>query len=192
MLKAILKGSLGASIRQADIGSADKMECSGLTLEETHRGVPKDMLPNAIANNPGAYNSLSRPDATLQCHGSPPRIEVMEVKICRDTDRNTQLERADKQHAELLSHMRGPHGSTLINLNTFAFGATGTIYTDNLEQLVKLGVDHASAKQTLRKVHTSLVQDLHTIVCARRAQEGPPTHTYPPNAHRPRHKGCDR
>jgi ribonuclease HI len=168
LVKAILKGSLGANIIQADIGSTDKLAQAGMTLSDAHRCVPKDRLPADVANNPEAYGSLSRPDATL-ISDYPPRLEVVEVKVCRDTDRSVQLERAEKQHNTLISHMRRTRAA--VQLNTFAFGATGTIYTDNLDQLVKLGVDRASAKKALRKIHNSLVQDLHTIVCTRRAQE---------------------
>jgi ribonuclease HI len=168
LVKAILKGSLGANIIQADIGSADKLARAGMTLSDAHRYIPKDRLPADVANNPEAYGSLSRPDATLT-RDYPPQLEVVEVKVCRDTDRSVQLERAEKQHTELISHMRRTRAT--VQLNTFAFGATGTIYTDNLDQMVKLGVDRASAKKALRKIHNSLVHDLHTIVCTRRAQE---------------------
>jgi ribonuclease HI len=169
LLKAILKGSLGACIHQADIGCADKLAAAGLTLDDAHRRVGKDLLPRDVASNQTLYDSLSRPDATLICN-SPPRVEVLEVKICRDTDRSVQLERADKQHAALLSHMERKLASS-VKLTTFAFGATGTVYTDNLDQLVRLGVDAPTARRTLRKIHDSVVQDLHTIVCTRRHQE---------------------
>jgi ribonuclease HI len=195
LLKAVLKGRLGANIVQADIGSVEKLTQAGLTLDQAHRCVPKHLLPDAVANDPATYNSLSRPDATLVCD-LPPRIEVIEVKVCRDTDRSVQLERADKQHATIMSHIRQECFCSPVSLTTFAFGATGTIYKDNLDQLVTLGVDQASAKRALRKIHNSLVSDLHSIVGTRRAQEGPSPSTHRTNpatqpAHRT-HKGRNR
>jgi hypothetical protein len=187
LLKSILKGRLGGRVIQADIGSADKLSAMGLTLADAHRQIPKDQLPTTVTSDPIAYQSLSRPDATVECN-DPPRIEVLEVKICRDTDRSVQLERADKQHASLITHMRNTNSR--VNLVTFAFGATGTIYTDNLDQLITLGVDRATARKTLRKIHISLVHDLHTIVCSRRAQEwgGTAAATSKPYATQPTHR----
>ena len=191
LLKAILKGSLGASIHQADVGCADKMARSGLNPTDLNRRVARDLLPDDVANDPKAYEALSRPDATLLCD-NPPRMEIVEVKICRDTDCSVQLERAEKQHTALVGHLRRKFLNP-VNLATFAFGATGTIYSDNLEQLVKLGVDRTSARKTLHKIHASLVNDLHTIVCTRRAQEHssatPTTGSMP--THRT-HKGRNR
>jgi hypothetical protein len=178
LVKAILKGSLGATIHQADIGCAEKLADAGLTLDDAHRRVGKAFLPRDVANNQDLYDTLSRPDATLVCD-LPARVEVIEVKICRDTDRSIGLERAEKQHATLMSHMqRKLHGA--VKLNTFIFGATGTVYTDNLDQLTRLGVDTTSARKALRKIHNSIVHDLHSIVCTRRHQEHHPA----PNHHR--------
>jgi hypothetical protein len=172
LVKAISKGSMGAGLRQADIGCTEKLLQAGLTLDNAHRRISREMLPRDVANNDAVYNSLSRPDATLVTT-LPQRIDVIEVKVCRDTDRSTQLERAEKQHSTLISHLRRMYHDT-VHLNTFAFGATGTIYQDNLDLLVTLGVGRPDAKRALQKIHKSLVQDLHTIVCARRAQEGKP------------------
>jgi hypothetical protein len=169
MLKAILKGSMGAEVKQADIGSADKLTKSGLTLEDTHRYVPKDMLPATIANDPDAYAALSRPDATLRCSDDYGTLIILEFKVCRDTDQSYQQDKAEKQHETLVSHLR--HRNHRVQQLNILVGATGTVYKNTLDQLVTLGVGRTHALKALEKVHMTLVQDLHTIVCERRRQE---------------------
>ncbi len=72
----------------------------------------------------------------------------MEVKYCRDTDKNTQALRATQQHEALKEALlQVGYKPEQIHMHVTTLGATGTIYTDTHSTLRHLGIDGKTASQ---------------------------------------------
>jgi ribonuclease HI len=165
--KAVSKASRAADMCQADVGNTELMASAGIC--NTGHNIPRSLLPDALlAAHNTARNSLSRPDITLASHDS---ITLVELKVCNDTDRSTQLQKAQTQHDTLVKLLKAANPTTQVRLLPIMIGATGTIYTDTKEALALLGLGTSAIEKTLNRLHTCVCQHLHSIVQTRRARE---------------------
>jgi hypothetical protein len=101
--------------------------------------------------------------------GGKHSLHIVEIKYCRDTDREKQEQRAEQQHQRLASILE--HAGHKVKKHTVLLGVGGTVYKDTLQTLVELGMDRNTAKQALEAVHIYSVQQVHKVLKIRRFKE---------------------
>jgi hypothetical protein len=168
--KEIMKGRHGAGVLMMDAGRLEKRQQAGI---QTGTHLPDSLLPQDMA--PEERQRLQRtlkPDALLRIRhagGRPDTIVVVEVKYCKDARRDEQEARAEAQHAKLLDVLRqAGHDATQ---TTILLGVGGTIYKNTPEDLAELGVDRDRAARLLENLSMYAVNQMHSIVCMKRAKE---------------------
>ena len=184
LLKAIQKGSMGACIVSADVGGKERCEDEGVrwvgcTNVPGCMLAPLPMQPGTLAHPAGPTQDntgKTRPDIMLHVKGKAQRddeIFIVEIKTCRDTDPCKQLHNATEQHGGLREQLQqAGFRPANIHVVPILIGVSGTIYTEHtLGALEKLGVDNQRARSCARKIHTLMVQQLHSIVINRRRME---------------------
>ena len=138
--------------------------------------------PLGQTQDPAEWNKY-RPDIMIAMAGSPggDRIEqfhsriihIVEVKYCRDTDRNAQSLRAHQQHEGLRNAlMRIGYKAEQVHLHIITLGATGTIYNDIHSTLNCLGLDSKRERsQCCTALHKHAISSVMTIMKTKWAQE---------------------
>ena len=92
---------------------------------------------------------------------------LVEIKTCKDTLPDEQLEACHKQHATYAQLHR-----TRTQIIPILIGASGTIYkTHTMDSLEKLGLEPDRAKKCAQQLHHKANDHLHRIVCLRRQLE---------------------
>ena len=100
-----------------------------------------------------------------QDHRTSQPTTILEIKVCRDTTPQDQLNRAEAQHARL-------QGGLGAKLTTILIGASGTIYKGHtIQALEQLGVSTRDAKKCAAKLHLAAVRSLYEIIRLRRLLE---------------------
>ena len=186
LLKAISKGSMGAGLVMADLGSAANCEKDGAPVLQ-HTQVPAELLPTPTepSGTQGAPVSGQKmkkklqPDAMIVQypeHGSEeqhPKIYIVEFKYCRDTTPGNQLQACHTQHEDLIAQLTAkgtPRRN--IKLIPILLGHSGTIYTEHtLQGMETLGISKQYAKKCAQKMHIDAIKQLHSIVKTRRYLE---------------------
>jgi ribonuclease HI len=187
LLKAISKGSMGAGLVMADLGSAENCEKDGAPVL-LYRQVPGELLPTprdvdetqdtAAAMGPKRKKKL-QPDALIVQYPETgtgeqhPHIYIVEFKYCRDTMPENQLRACHTQHEDLIALLtaKGTPRSN-IKLVPILLGHSGTIYTEHtLQGLETLGISRMCAKKCAQKMHIDAIKQLHSIVKTRRYLE---------------------
>ena len=182
----------GANIIMADLGRTEKLD---ETLEDTpwgQLGIPctipctfkgrstrapqwRDhlhLLPTTMTTK---ERRRHRPDILMVTESDlGPTIHIVEIKICRDTERGPQQGRAESQHLDLIELLEKQ--AHKVQLHTLLFGVGGTIYKDNHEHLQALGLTPDEARTCLTKIHLLMVQEvrdvLNTRYCIAKQREG--------------------
>eukprot|EP00882_Tetradesmus_deserticola_P009436 GHRQ01009960.1.p1 GENE.GHRQ01009960.1~~GHRQ01009960.1.p1 ORF type:complete len:171 (-),score=2.33 GHRQ01009960.1:104-616(-) len=114
---------------------------------------------------------------------------IVEIKYCRDTDRETQRAKATKQHKHLCQSIAGQDNQedTLVDLQdtgmqelgdalsgagicspsvsqvTILLGVTGVIYEETERQLTQLGVSGPALKKLMSDLHYTAISGLERI-----------------------------
>ena len=178
LLKAISKGSMGAGLVMADLGSAANCEKDGApVLQQTQ--VPAELLPTPTEPNdtqgtaPISGQKMKKklqPDAMIVQYpgqGSEeqyPTIYIVEFKYCRDTMPGNQLQACHTQHEDLISQLTAkgtPRRN--IKLIPILLGHSGTIYTEHtLQGMETLGISKQCAKKCAQKMHIDAIKQLHS------------------------------
>jgi len=188
ILKAILSGERATEVAYTDIGSDDKLTRDQLPTIDKRRTIK--LPPNS-----------TRPDIILTTRKPATKdqftnITLVEIKFCRDSDVNTQLDRATTQHQQLQQRMKQQYACTVHTI-PILIGVSGAVYTTYTETAMQqLGVRGYPLRTALRKLHTLAIQQLRTIVSTRRRLERKQTRTSgierkrgrtmePPARHRP-------
>ena len=155
---------MGACIVAADVGSSDKCTADGAPTLPRHHPMYKEQQPTGTNDK----SKPSRPDFFLQVPRSankPAHNHIVELKVCRDTTPQDQLNRAEAQHARL-------QGGLGAKLTTILIGASGTIYKGHtIQALEQLGVSIGDAKKCATKLHLAAVRSLYEIIRLRRRLE---------------------
>ena len=125
-----------------------------------------------------------RPDILIATAGSPSdgdkieqfrsrSLHIVEVKYCRDTDRNVQSLRAEQQHQGLRDALvRIGYESDQVHMHVITLGATGTIYKDTHSTLTALGLDSkAAVKRCCADLHKHAVRYVMKLLKTKWAQE---------------------
>ena len=179
LLKAIQKGSKGACIVSADVGSKERCEDEGVHWVGC-TNVPDCMLAPLPCTGPARADEErpinTRPDIMLHVKGNTRQddvIYIVEIKTCRDTDVQRQLSNATAQHGGLLERLQtAGYRAVNIMIVPFLIGVSGTIYTEHtLAAMEKLGVDSERARKCARKIHALMADQMHSIVINRRRLE---------------------
>jgi len=179
ILKAIRAGELGATVIQSDIGSKNKHSKEGLPA--LPRNIPLNKLPerlqDVLTQAKTSQETTSIPDITLldkvikrgfEWH----RLTLVEIKYCNDTNPAAQRERAQQQHARLLSQINNSDTFTTARLIVILLGAAGYIYsTDTQQPLTNLGITGPTLKTLLRNLHLQSIKSLTQIIKVRRHNE---------------------
>jgi len=100
------------------------------------------------------------------------RLTLVEIKYCNDTNPAAQRERAQQQHARLLSQINNSDTFTTARLIVILLGAAGYIYsTDTQQPLTNLGITGPTLKTLLRNLHLQSIKSLTQIIKVRRHNE---------------------
>jgi ribonuclease HI len=179
---AIRKGRLGASLVMQDIGqhnldaSLQDNTCPTHTDSAPHTTTPTvgtrvpEWVYSTVKNNQATsleWNKL-RPDALVvnKMHRLPKhrKVDIVEIKYCRDTDRAPQSMKATTQHMQLRTMLiEAGYKPENIQLHIITLGVTGTIYKDLLPTLELLGVQPEQANACTRQLHLHAIQYVRKI-----------------------------
>ena len=103
-----------------------------------------------------------RPDGFLYkpaVEDKPAEYWIVEVKIlCRDSDPDSQLTRAQTQHRHLIQAIQEVDPTARIYQNPLLIGVTGTIYDSTVMYLGTLGVRAEARSKCLRTIHLVAVK----------------------------------
>ncbi|KAG1652286.1 hypothetical protein FOA52_010310 [Chlamydomonas sp. UWO 241] len=182
LLIAIYNGANGGDICMADVGSQERCEDDGVPYVGLNH-VPSDMLPpqaDQETKEHARWLRTKRPDIMLcNRHGHPQAeidrhdILIVELKACQDTRPTDQMTAARQQHEELVERLveRGYRRDN-IKIYPILLSVSGTIYAAHtIGTLEQLGVQRDAALSCAQKLHTLMVQQLHSVVTTRRHLE---------------------
>jgi ribonuclease HI len=193
--KAIAEGRHGAHLIMTDVGrytheangghagSDGDPEGEGETapavdLTKLPHRIPVDALPSSMprmAKQAAVKHSV--PDAFLVCPGRQEEegdtYMIAEVKYCRDTDPEQQMQRARDQHEELAVSLRkSVRDKDSVTRVPVLLGVSGTIFKrQTLSTLQKLGVEGNSLTKLKYRLHRIAVKHLHWIHMTKRKKE---------------------
>ena len=179
-MQQVRKGRLGASLVMQDIGqhnldaSLQDNTCPTHTDSAPHTTTPTvgtrvpEWVYSTVKNNQATsleWNKL-RPDALVvnRMHRLPKhrKVDIVEIKYCRDTDRAPQTMKATTQHMQLRTMLiEAGYKPENIQLHIITLGVTGTIYKDLLPTLELLGVQPEQANACTRQLHLHAIQYCH-------------------------------
>jgi exonuclease III/ribonuclease HI len=151
--KAVTRGRVGARVVMADIGNPDKQAADDIT-RPAPATVPAKLWPTGwLDAQIKEAQATYKPDLLIQDHSTEAKskiaLTVVEIKYCRDTDPEYQLEHAQDQHADFREKMeQAGHEVTQVNIT---LGVGGTVYKDTTTALKALGV--TAVATTLSDLH---------------------------------------
>jgi len=174
--KAISKGEYGGSMKYTDVGSDLKLTEQNLTRAEhtANKTLPSWLLPY-LSNTELAR--ASRPDIILvlptgsnhtphvHVQDLPPSnwdVHLTEFKYCDDTRPESQLQKAEEQHRQLVAFLNA-QGCSKASLRVFLMGVhthtlpthVGTIYRSHTDTpLSKFGLDYCKAKKLTKDLNS--------------------------------------
>ena len=134
----------------------------------------------AAAGRLGDAKRHSRPDMVLMspapcADGSAwrkhprPRVTLVELKFCSDTQWQGARQRALAQHQALMHDIRAAHPNAQVELQVLLVGAVGSIYKEHtIKPLRTLGLDNQQISKLVRKLNVHAVQRAHDLVVHRR------------------------
>jgi hypothetical protein len=170
ILKAILRGSRGAWIAAADVGT---MPASGMGI------------PRTLADMGTTTTSMSRPDLVLkvptsgETQGAYEYICV-EIKYCCDYLPDTQRERAEAQHRAFNERLAAKTQCTVRPV-IILLGVSGTIYDDLLMTArAHLGLTGPAARDLGTRLNKLAVRWLSSIYATRSSLEKSTLNHQPP------------
>ena len=174
IMTRVMQGRLGAYVLQMDLGSREHCAAEGLTHQPRH--LPWDVLPNGLkeAVQQTGSTTHARPDGFLYkpaVEDNPAEYWIVEVKICRDSDPDSQLTKAQTQHRHLIQAIQEVEPTARIHYNPLLIGVTGTIYDSTVMYLGTLRVRSEALSKCLRTIHLAAVKSLSSIYKTKRKLE---------------------
>jgi ribonuclease HI len=164
--QALAKGGLGAALVMQDIGRHNAAGGDAEAAADIPTRLPPD-IAQVVAGE-----KESRPDIFI-AHCLMPgseSIHIVELKYCRDTDREGQRSAAISQHELLTRRLREKYPGR-VHMHAITLGVTGTIYTDFLEAMVTMQVPKREAKRCATKLHVHAVKYVQRIMRTKWGQE---------------------
>ena len=193
MTNAIAKGSKGAALVYADVGSEVNLNKDGLTNAELQswadlrawlfgqamalrtRKRRREAAEDTPATEPRARES--RPDIVL-VEMKPGRsmadaalnavaaVHIVELKYCSDTRWQDRQKDAEEQHRELVQALK--NRGLEVHLHTIVLGTAGSIYNQMQEQMKKLGLSRDQTLKLGQKLNIHAATHAHALVAFRR------------------------
>jgi hypothetical protein len=136
--------------------------------------VPLDADDEPVNN---ARGGTSRPDLVMVSgHMRTPlarrRVDILELKYCRDTEPMPQTDRAARQHVDFVEHLvEMGYCREKIHYHTIMLGVSGTIYKAMQPVLRALGVDKPAGQRLASKLHSLAAQYVEIIMQTKWNQE---------------------
>ncbi|NCB23728.1 MAG: hypothetical protein EOM56_13025 [Deltaproteobacteria bacterium] len=177
ILKAILKGALGAGLVYADVGSNEKFMADGVrTAFPQIRTIPGWLTQNIPNSRPDAIMVIPLtprrhwPRTPQDLPESERRIILIEIKYCPDTDPSAQKNKALGQHKDLMETLAGKGAD--IQTVPILLGIGGTVYDELTRQpLLSLGVPPTAITKVLNKLNRLAAKWAASLVGTRRQLE---------------------
>jgi len=177
ILKAIMKGTLGAGLVYADVGSDERLLADGISTAFLKiRTMPNWLTQNIPTSRPDAIMVVPLtpqhhwPRTPRDLPESERRIILIEIKYCSDTDPSEQKEKALRQHAALVQTLAGTGAN--VQVVPFLLGVGGTVYDELTRQpLLSLGVPSTAITKVLNKLNRLAAKWAASLVGTRRQLE---------------------
>jgi hypothetical protein len=173
ILKAILRGRKGGYVVMMDLGSVSHCSAEGL-VTQPHR-IPETALPGSM---PAEVKELLRrqsiPDAFLYrpaTNEHNAEYWIVEIKFCRDTDKEGKLAQAVEQHRGLYNALRETDTTATRHYIPLIIGVAGSIFHDLNTNLLALGVNGQDLKATTKAIHLDTTRLLHWIYTTKQKKE---------------------
>ena len=98
---------------------------------------------------------------------------IVELKYCRDTDREPQRIKALEQHRQLAADLERVLliDAMNIHIHPIMLGVTGTIYSDFFDSMWQMGVKKQDARKCAKKLSALAVTYVKTIMTTKWNQE---------------------
>ena len=166
--EAICSGRHGARVVMMDVGNRHKLTEAGIPPQEHSRYLPMSCYPQHLTEEERRKHQLKhRVDIAVTIPDEEGRsvLHLVELKTCRDTSREEQMEKATTQHAELRELLEA--AGQKHELHVVTLGVSGTIYKDTTATLETLGVEKKEVKEVLKRLHISMVRWIGTMLSIR-------------------------
>ena len=166
LLKAIARGTRGACIMSADLGSKESCQEDGVRHYPTLASVISNLLSERERR---ALSRDSVPDIVMRTiEGNTETIHLVELKYTRDNAPEDAAEAAAHQHEALAlaiqrSETTPRHTKRKVEMHKIILGMGGSIYTELEGTLHKLGVERTAAANLMRALNTHAVRSLKEI-----------------------------
>ena len=152
------------------------MEIATLPLRSHPRDrIPETALPDSM---PAHVKELMRrqsiPDAFLYRPAADDQSAeywIVEIKFCRDTDKDGKLAQAEEQHRGLYDALREADRMATVHYTPLVIGVAGSIFQDLNTKLLALGVNGQDLKATMKAVHLKTTKLLHWIYTTKQKKE---------------------
>ena len=181
ILKAIQKGRMGNNLTIADVGveKHKRLQLKGVRytrvpkwmLPKTNNFLRKKLRPDGLLMR---LNVKKRNDKITRAHIREAKrqpVYIVEVKICSDTNHDTKIKQATRQHEQLLLELYRNKWKRP-ELVTLTIGASGTITHKTIHGLKTLGIEDKCQRDRLcKQLHNTAIKYLHTMVVERRKRE---------------------
>jgi ribonuclease HI len=171
ILRTLVKGGLGASLVMQDIGKHNAAGGDPELAATIPTRLPASITELLDAAEPGKN---SRPDMVFAHQLDIPwmaELHVVEIKYCRDTDRERQRAAGAEQHQHLIKQLKLAFPEGKVHMHVITLGVTGTIYKDMLEMLETMQVPKREATRCASKLHIHAVQYVQRIMQTKWSQE---------------------
>ena len=120
----------------------------------------------ALFHYAGLVRRQTTPDALLYkpaANGQNSEYWIVELKFCRDTDKEGKMVQAVEQHKGLCSAIQQVDRNATVHYMPLVIGVAGSIYKELSSHLVALGVNGQDVKATIRAIHLKTTNLLHWI-----------------------------
>ena len=167
--EAVCSGRHGGRVVMLDVGNPRKLAESGLPRDDYSRYLPTEYFPGHLTEEERRSLQLKhRVDIAVNIpdQDGTTVLHLVELKTCRDTSRDDQVERAAAQHVELRELLDA--AGRKHEMHVIAIGVSGTIYKDTKATLEALGVDKKETKDILKRLHICMVKWVGTMLSIRR------------------------
>ena len=135
-----------------DLGSDTHCSAEGLVTQPDR--IPEAALPASMPLDvKGLVRRQTIPDALLYkptANGQNAEYWIVELKFCRDTDKEGKLVQAVEQHKGLCTAIQQADRNATVHYIPLVIGVAGSIYKELSSHLVALGVNGQDVKATIR------------------------------------------
>ena len=143
-------------------------------VTQPHR-IPETALPASMpVDVKGLVRRQTIPDALLYkpaANGQNAEYWIVELKFCRDTDKEGKLVQAVEQHKGFCSAIQQADRNATVHYIPLVIGVAGSIYKELSSHLVALGVNGQDVKATIRAIHLKTTNLLHWIYTTKQKKE---------------------